>query len=117
MKIAAILGACGLALAAGGAQAKDEATTADVRCLVAMSALGASNPTYKQPASIGVFYFLGRIEGRAPNFPLAEAIRSESASANQASLAEEIKRCGGMISAKVQALQVIGESMKGPPGH
>jgi hypothetical protein len=97
---------------AGEARAADDwAMGADLRCVAAFASL-ISNPQYKDNATIGMFYYLGRIEGRDPNFDLAKGL-AQVRSTVQGQLASESQRCGAEVKAKNEALKAIGQSQ--PP--
>jgi hypothetical protein len=79
MKTSKLLAACAVLLCASAARARDAdaQTRSDVRCFIAMGALGQS-AQYKQASTIGAFYFAGRLEGRNPDFDLKRAVRQEA---------------------------------------
>ena len=93
--------------AAGQARAADEwAMGADVRCVSAFASL-ISNPQYKDNATIGMFYYLGRIEGRDPTYDLAKGL-AQVRSTVQNQIASEAQRCGAEVKAKNETLKAIG---------
>ena len=56
----------------------DPQTLADARCVMAMgSELGNENPQAKQLALTSMLYFLGRIDGRTPEFDMKAAWDAE----------------------------------------
>lgn len=107
MRLLATVAAVTLLGAAGQARAADEwAMGADLRCVSAFASL-ISNPQYKDNATIGMFYYLGRIEGRDPNFDLAKGL-VQVRSIVQGQLASEAQRCGAEVKAKNESLKAIG---------
>jgi hypothetical protein len=117
LKTSTLLAACAVLLCAGGARAQDaEAQTrSDVRCFIAMGALGQS-AQYKQASTVGVFYFAGRIEGRDPDFDLKRAVRAEAGRMGATEYAGEIKRCGDLVRAKGEAMTDMAPPKRGVGG-
>jgi len=74
MRLLTMVTAVALLGVAGSARAADDwAMGADLRCVSAFAYL-ITNPQYKDNATIGMFYYLGRIEGRDPTFDLAKGL-------------------------------------------
>ena len=107
----------GLLLAASSAtaayaddDATREANRADVRCFLAMSTM-AKNPTYKEWATFGMFFYSGRIEGRDPAVNLAAALKREAPqmiqTGYQDTIAAEIKRCSDQLGDKSRGLESL----------
>ena len=88
--------------------------TADVRCLMTMMALG-QDKTRAQAGQIGVYFFMGRINARAPGFDLGAAMKSEAPQLSPAALQAELKRCGPIVAGASQALQGAINGLR-PPG-
>lgn len=86
-----------------------DANKADVRCVIGMSVM-SRNEQYKSWGMLGVFFYSGRIEGRSPDYDLAEAIKREVRSIPVASYNELIQECSGALGEKSRAL----EAMKPP---
>ncbi len=104
MKMSVLLAACAtlISTCAASAQAQDvdEANHSDVRCFIAMGALG-QNEQYKAAATAGSFYFAGRIEGRSPPaYDWKRAVRLEAGRIGAQEYMGEIKRCGDLVKAK-----------------
>jgi hypothetical protein len=99
------------AVAVAGAAQAEEASRADVRCVVAFSAL-LKNPTYKDAAGAGLFYFVGRLDGREPSLDLSAAMTREIATMQTADYASEAQRCGAELKARNEALKAAGEAVK-----
>jgi hypothetical protein len=87
---------------------------ADVRCLLTMAAL-ASNKERQQAGQVGVYYFAGRINQRAPGFDLSAAVKAQAPLMGPKELQEEFKRCGPIVGASAQAVQAALGSLR-PPG-
>jgi hypothetical protein len=102
-----------LAATAFAAQAQDEpardANRNDVRCVIGMSAM-SRNEQYKSWGTLGVFFYSGRIEGRAPGFDLAEAIKREVRQIPAAGYNDIIQGCSALLGDKSRAF----EAMKPP---
>jgi hypothetical protein len=115
----------GLAAAASllGAQAEAQTqtqaltpeTTADLRCIAALAIVAAQKPEYATGASLGVFYFAGRIEGREPKLELQSALIDEIGRLNLGDLEPESQRCGKAMSAKGRELKDIANHLPAPP--
>lgn len=95
-----------LATVAGAARAEEDANRADVRCVLAMSAMLRS-PQYKDAGGAGIFYFAGRIEGRDPGFDLGSAMKREAGRMGAADYGDEARRCGAQLAEKNRAFQAM----------
>lgn len=116
-KTLAVALALGLALPAAAAPAAKtpsatSGVTGDVRCLLTMAALGQDKQR-QQAALIGAYFFVGRINARAPGFNLPAAVKAEEPKMSGPVLAAESQRCGPMVEAAVHELQA---SFPPPPG-
>jgi hypothetical protein len=116
---AALLAAASPA-AAQRAPAKPAAATApitgvtgDVRCLLTMGAL-ASNKANQQAATLGVYFFEGRISARSPGLDLTTALKTEAARMGPPELQAEAKRCAALVQQAAQALQSAQANFSGP---
>jgi hypothetical protein len=87
--------------------------TDDVRCLLSMYAL-AQNKDRQQAAQSGAYFFLGRINARAPGLDLASAIKAQAPTLAPAQIQDELKRCGPMVSASAQSFQSALNSLRPP---
>ena len=114
MKIAVLLAACAVVTSAGAASAQEASAEnrSDLRCFLAMGALGQS-AQYKQASAMGAFYFAGRLEGRNPDFDLKQAVRMEAGRMGAQEYAGEIKRCGDLVKAKGEAMLDMGPPKRG----
>lgn len=105
------------ALGAGPALAQPAAApdplTSDLRCLAVSLALmgSAQDERGRNAASVGFYYFLGRVDGRAANTDLAARIEGELRFIST-NMAAEGQRCGRIIQARGQALTEIGRRMR-----
>lgn len=103
-----------LALAAGVAafstmaRAEDDgvrkANREDVRCALAMTVM-MRDEAYRQPAALGLYYFVGRLKAREPEIELAQAMRREAAGMQNSEWKGEFQRCGAAVQAETQALE------------
>ena len=96
------------------AAAKPSGASADVRCLMTMLALG-QDKTRAQAGQIGVYFFMGRINARAPGFDLAAAMKAEAPTLGGPALQAELTRCGPMVAGASQSLQGAINGLR-PPG-
>jgi hypothetical protein len=109
-----LLAACAILITAGVASAQDASAEnrSDLRCFLAMGALGQS-AQYKQASAIGAFYFAGRLEGRNPAFDLKRAVRLEAGRMGAQEYAGEIKRCGDLVRTKGEAMSDMAPPQRG----
>ena len=106
MRIAMILAASTVLSAAGAARADEWSTGADLRCVVALSAL-VNNPTYREAAASGIFYFVGRLEGRDPTLDLAKGLKQVRSAMQVSQYGGEAQHCGAELKAKNDALRAM----------
>jgi hypothetical protein len=114
MKTATLLAVCAALVCGSAANAEDVSAEnkSDLRCFLAMGALGQS-AQYKQASAIGAFYFAGRLEGRNPDFDLKRAVRQEAGRIGAQEYAGEIKRCGDLVKAKGDAMTDMAPPQRG----
>ena len=110
MRIAMILAASAVLSAAGAARADEWSTGADLRCVVAFSAL-MNNPTYREAAASGIFYFVGRLEGRDPALDLGKGLKQVRSVMQVSQYAGEAQRCGAELKAKNEALRAMSSPL------
>jgi hypothetical protein len=111
MRLLAAVTAVALIGAATEARAADDyANGADLRCVVAMG-YSINNPTYREAASSGLFYFLGRLEGRDPTMDLAKGLKLVSGMP-LSQVVSEAQRCFGELKAKNEMLKAIAPETK-----
>ena len=79
-------------------------TASDIRCMLAMGA-SASNPYSRQAATLGAYYFQGRISARAPGLDLPSAMKAEVTRLDQAAMQNEAKRCVALVNQASQTMQ------------
>ena len=99
--------------APGPAAGLTTGVTGDVRCLLTMGAL-ASNKANQQAATLGVYFFEGRITARAPTLDLTAALKTEVARMGPADLQSEAQRCGALVRQAAMSLQAAQASFSGP---
>jgi hypothetical protein len=116
MRVSAMLAAMAVAGLAGAAQADEWATGADVRCVVAFTAL-VNNPTYRDAAASGIFYYVGRLEGRDPTLDLAKALRQVRGAMQTSQYGSEAQRCGAELKAKNDELKAMASGGQAPPNR
>src|SRR4051794_24625475 len=73
-------------------------THADLRCVLAMAAI-VKNPQYKDGATAGLFYYLGRLDGRDPTLELGPALKRTAAGMQLSEYASQAQRCGAEVRA------------------
>jgi len=98
---------------ATGAHAADADNVADARCLVAALALTQSpDPQAKAFAPVASLYFVGRLDGRAPDLDLEAAVIKQVNAMSADELRSELQRCGGILQARGAKLKAIGADLQ-----
>jgi len=110
-----ILAALGVLAAAAPAPALAvDATTSDLRCLLALSAAEDAADGQMKPAMMaGVVYYLGRLDGRTPDLDLEAKAAAELKAMSIQDLSDETVRCGAALFARGKAIEAIGEKLRG----
>jgi hypothetical protein len=104
--------AVGLVFFSRQAQALDDDTIADVRCIVVgMRFSGLTDPNLKSAGTMLGLYYVGRIEGRTPKLDIEELLVSEAVKMTSADYGSEAQRCGGSLALKGQELTKIGNDL------
>ncbi len=109
------LGFCVAAAAlavAGSARAQAQDLTNDLRCVVIFSGM-IGNPQYaqlKDSASAGLFYFLGRAEGRQPGMDLGVQFARVREDLPITQYEDEARRCFAGLKKKNDQLKAIGSA-------
>lgn len=88
-------------------------TSSDIRCMLAMGAI-ASNANSRQAATLGAYYFQGRISARAPNLDLPAAMKAEVARLDPATMQNEAKRCVALVNQASQTMQSVQAAFAKP---
>lgn len=121
--LAAVTAAAAAAPAAPAAAQSAEAL-ADVRCVLVLGVI-ARDPNQKQAAFQGVYYYLGRIDGRGLKSKLEGLMKSEGKNITSPERAQaELARCGGELRQRAsdlqttyQHLQAEAQAAKPPPAQ
>jgi hypothetical protein len=94
-----------LATAAGAQPAANSPTAADARCLLAMVALSnATDQNQQRLGQGGIIYFMGRIDGRDPNFDFG-SLRAMAAKMDMKTAQTDLQQhCGPMFNKSMQAV-------------
>lgn len=109
MRYIGLCAAAAATLAAGSARAQD-LNTNDLRCVVVFASM-IPNPEYaqlKDSASAGLFYFLGRVEGRQPGMDLAAQLKRVREEFIITQYADEGRRCFAALKQKNEQLKAVG---------
>jgi hypothetical protein len=108
----ALLCSLGADADAPAAAATSAATKADVRCMIVAMQMGQVPGATAQTAGLlAMYYYLGRLDGRAPDADLATLIEDEVRDWTAADNQSESLRCGSEITTMGRRLQVIGERL------
>lgn len=84
--------------------------TTDLHCMAIYSVL-AAQPDQAQSAAIGVFYFLGKLEGRDAQTNWLDRFHKFVTPLTEADLSANAQRCGQVMIDRGQALTELGERM------
>ena len=99
-------------LLASQAQAADDETTADLRCLVTSLSLTTSDDqTARTAGLLASLYYFGRLDGRAPNLDLENRMVAEIERMTPEEIRAEAPRCGSTMKDRGQALTAIGNHL------
>jgi len=95
--------------AADVAPAAGDANVGDVRCVVVAPSLAKSpDPRMRSLATTSGLYFIGRLDGRAPELNLPVVIAEQVKSMSADDLRREAQRCGAVLLAQGARLEAIG---------
>lgn len=107
---AAALGAFAVAT---GARAADEGVNSDVRCLAVAAAMAqGSDPKAKSAGLMAGLYYLGKLDGRDPNFDLEGRLKQEMAQMKPEEIITEAQRCGAQLTARGKTITEIGARLQ-----
>ena len=98
--------------AASQAEAQKPDVDADLRCVAVLS-VAITNLQGEQRSGViaGVMYFIGRIDGIAPDTDLRSELARVSNAMTPALIASEADRCGAILSEKGDVLQNVGNAL------
>src|SRR5215469_3764093 len=105
--------AAAFALLAANSGAAADATTNDVHCYIVFKQLGSSKEPGVQNAGImGALYFMGKLDGRTPDFDLETAILTEIPKLRGGVFNDELARCERELQARGEAEAAMGKDMQ-----
>lgn len=97
-------------LASRRTEALDQATNADLRCLIlALNVSSSKNVAQKQVGLVQTLYYLGRYDAHAGSANLEAAIVNEMGRMKGVNMQTESKRCGSYVQSRGVALQALGK--------
>jgi hypothetical protein len=106
------IGALGLT-ATAGAQAQKPDIDGDLRCIALLSvAIGQATPDKQGSMIAGAMYFIGRLDGKAPNTDLKAGIKRILEGFTQEQAAADGQRCSAILAEKGQVLQGVGSELQ-----
>jgi hypothetical protein len=113
MKPLVMLAGVAAAVAFSSQARAQDATVDDLKCVVVFGAM-AGNPQFKDASYIGpgIFYFLGRAEGREPSLDLRTALKHLRDGLPLGQYADIAKRCGDALRERNDYLKGVSESAK-----
>lgn len=115
LALATALALSALSQTPAAAQAKPERPltaeeTADLHCMAIYSVL-AAQPGQAASGALGVFYFLGKLEGRDAQTDWLERFHRFVAGLTEADFSANTQRCGQILIDKGQALTELGQRL------
>lgn len=94
------------------AQNLGDETVGDLRCMVvAMRMSESENPVMRASGSSAMMYFLGRLDGHAPNANLEQGLADAVTTMTAEDFAAEGRRCGQIMIDRGKALTAAGEGL------
>jgi len=88
----------------------------DVRCVVYSMYLlnngSVTDPAMLNVLQMGVIFYLGRIDGRDPNFEIMNAIQTEVPTLSEADVGPEISRCGAQMKERGEAINQMAWALQ-----
>lgn len=89
------------------------AVEADLRCIAVLSLAAATQGEETRAQMVAAFmYFVGRIDGLAPNIDLKTELQRVMPTVTGQQLTDEGKRCGQILIEKGARLQELGRDMQ-----
>jgi hypothetical protein len=99
-------------ISAGSAASLDAATESDLRCAIVFMEMSSSQDVKMNTAGIiGAMYWVGRLDGRAPNLDLESRIKSEIPNMNPDVMQAERQRCGAEMQVRGKVLTEVGRDL------
>jgi hypothetical protein len=94
-------------------QACADETSDNIRCMmVALTAASSQDATVKTAGTISTFYWMGRLDGQAPDLDLEKRLLAEIAAMKPADYQAEAARCGAVLQARGKFLSDMGRDMQ-----
>jgi len=91
---------------------QDPDNVADLRCfIVGLKLAQNSSPQLQAAGQLAVLYYLGRLDGRAPNFDIENAVVDQMSKMAPKDYATEATRCGQALSDKGQKVTQLGKNL------
>ncbi|MBO9671610.1 MAG: hypothetical protein J7485_13965 [Sphingobium sp.] len=85
----------------------------DLRCITILSAVTATLSENQRPQmAAAVLYFVGRVDGAAPNLDLTAEIKRIVPALTSLNLGDEGKRCAAVLTEKGAKLQDVGKALQ-----
>jgi hypothetical protein len=92
-------------------------TTADVRCVAAVSmAMGSTDPSLQKMMSLASLYWMGRL-GVIDEAQLEKQMADEAEHMTGAELSSELVRCGNEMQREGEKLQKVGNRLQERAKH
>lgn len=92
-----------------GARAQKPDIDGDLRCIALLSvAVGQAAPDKQGVMIAGAMYFIGRLDGKAPNTDLKAGLKRIIEGFTQEQAAAEGQRCSAILAEKGKLLQGVG---------
>lgn len=110
--LTALSAATALATSGQPAAAQTPADRADVRCILVLT-VAARDPKNANAAAQGVFYFVGKVDGKALTGRLDGLMLSESKGlTTKEAIQGELTRCGAELNQRSAALRAMSQRLQ-----
>ncbi len=101
------------ALCLGGAHARADDTTDDVRCfIVAIQLAGSNQPEIHESGLMGQLYWMGKLDGRTPGLNFEDRVMAELPGMTGDLFRSELKRCTAELSKRGLAEAEMGKDIQ-----
>lgn len=87
---------------------------ADMQCMAVFSVLAAQTGR-AEAAAVGVFYFLGQLEGQDRSIDWLERFHDYARTADEADLNAHVQRCTQQVADRGKKMQEVGGRLTGAP--
>lgn len=113
MKTRLAIGVLAMGLAGPASAQWPAQVDGDLRCITILSLATATVPeAQRAQMAAAVLFFVGRIDGAAPNLDLTAEIKRIVPMLSSTNIGDEARRCGGILTEKGTKLQEVGKALQ-----